>query len=97
MAKLEEKEVLVKKKAIEEFKSSDDFQEAVVTLASSYFGEGFKDTQLTIIPTLALTLMYMDRKLLEEEVEAEEKENKEKGGEEQEKDEEKGDTIPFSP
>ena len=41
MAELEKKEVLVKKKAIEEFKSSDDFQEAVVTSASSYFGEGF--------------------------------------------------------
>ena len=89
----------LKKKAIEEFKSSDDFQEAVVTLASNYFGEGFDfyKSQLTHHhPNLGIDVdnMDMDRDLLEkEEAEAEEKKNKGENGKmekEQEKGEDKG-------
>ncbi|GFY85266.1 hypothetical protein Acr_04g0000040 [Actinidia rufa] len=38
---LKVKEVLTKKSIIEEYKSSDDFQEAMEQVASRYFGEGF--------------------------------------------------------
>ena len=41
VAELKKRETLAKKKAIEEFKSLDDFHEAVATSVSTYFGEGF--------------------------------------------------------
>ncbi|GFY89061.1 hypothetical protein Acr_06g0010010 [Actinidia rufa] len=41
IAELQKKEVLVKKSAIQEYKSSDDFQEEVELAASKYFVEGF--------------------------------------------------------
>ena len=50
--------LLPKKTTIEEFKSYDNFQEAVELIASKYFGEGLifvKGKLLATIPTLALT------------------------------------------
>ncbi|GFS37736.1 hypothetical protein Acr_00g0053700 [Actinidia rufa] len=41
VVELKEKELLAKKLVIEEYKSSDDFQEVVEQVASRYFGEGF--------------------------------------------------------
>ena len=41
VAELKKSETLVKKKAIKEFKSSNDFQGAIEFTASGYFGEGF--------------------------------------------------------
>ena len=38
---LKDNEALAKDSAVEEFKSSDDFQEAMEKEASTYFGEGF--------------------------------------------------------
>ncbi|XP_057490042.1 uncharacterized protein LOC130776032 isoform X1 [Actinidia eriantha] len=95
VVELRSKEAHSKKLAIEEFKSSDDFQEAVVAAASKYFGEGFDFCKRQIAyhhPDLGIDLegMSIDCDLIKEEEEAEEKEeeeNKEKG-------EEKGDTSP---
>ena len=51
VAELKRNEALSKKKAVEDFKSSDDFQEAVVTLARVLiFARG---NLLTTIPTSA--------------------------------------------
>ena len=41
VARLRKNEALTKRKVIEEFKSSNDFQEAVETADSKYFGERF--------------------------------------------------------
>ena len=41
IAELKAKEVLAKKSSIKEYKSSDDFHEAVVQATSKYFVEGF--------------------------------------------------------
>ena len=77
-------EALAKKKAVEDFKYSDDFQEVVVTSAFADFGEGFDfyKRQLTYHhPDLGIDLdsMEMDRDLIErEEAKAEEEGNKEK-------------------
>ena len=40
-AELKEKEVLARKLAIKEYKSSDDFHEAVVKTTFEYYSEGF--------------------------------------------------------
>ena len=66
VAELKKNETLSKKKAIENFKSSDDFQEVVVTLASSYFGEDFDFCKRQLAyhyPNLDIDLdsMKMDR------------------------------------
>ena len=56
VAELKKKEALAKRKAVEDFKSSDDFQGAVITPASAYFGKGFNfaiGNLLTIIPISA--------------------------------------------
>ena len=84
VVELKKKEALAKKKAIEEFKSSDDFQETVVTLASNYFGEGFDFCKRQLAyhhPNLGIDLdsMEMDHALFEKkEAEAEEREENEK-------------------
>ena len=41
MTRLEKQVVHAKKLAIEEFRASDDFKEAVELTASTYFGKGF--------------------------------------------------------
>ena len=41
MGWLEKQVALAKKITIEEFKSSDDFQDAVEFMSSKYFGKGF--------------------------------------------------------
>ncbi|GFS32985.1 hypothetical protein Acr_00g0025730 [Actinidia rufa] len=92
----EEQVALTKKIAIEEFKSSEDFQEAVEATASKYFGEGFDIYKRQIAhhnPDLGFDLegMSIDHNLLKEE-EAEEEKNKN-----MEKGEENGDTSLFSP
>ena len=99
VAELEKQWALVKKSIIEEFKSSDDFQEAVVISASAYFGEGFNFYKRQLAhhhPNLDIDLdiMEMDRNLLEKkEAEVEERKDKENEGEEEK---EKGDTNPLS-
>ena len=42
MAELKRKKTLAKMSAIEEFKSLEDYKEAVEEETSSYFGEGFE-------------------------------------------------------
>ena len=79
VAELKKKEVLAKKKAIKEFKSSDDFQKAVVTSASNYFGVGFDFYKRQLAhhnPNLGIDLdnMEMDCDLFKkEETEAKER------------------------
>ena len=70
MAELEKREALAKKKTIEKFKFSDNFHEAVVTSASTYFGEGFNFCKRQLAhhhPNLGIDLdsMDMDGDLLE--------------------------------
>ena len=84
MAVLKKRETLAKKKAIEEFKSSDDFQEAVVTSASTYFGGGVDFCKRQLVhhhPNLGINLDIMDMNwdMLERE-EAKAEETKNKGG-----------------
>ena len=88
VAKLRKNEALAKKKAIEEFKSSDDFMKAVESLASKYFGKGFDFYKRQLAHhhrNLGIDLddMGIDHDLLEEEEDEVEKkgENKEKGKE----------------
>ncbi|GFZ05189.1 hypothetical protein Acr_17g0007610 [Actinidia rufa] len=88
--KLKEKELLAKKSSIEEYKSSDEFQEVVEQEASRYFGEGFdlcKKQINCLHPNLNIQDMGIDAELAEEE---EEEEEKEEHGEKEEKSEEKG-------
>ncbi|GFZ10862.1 peptidoglycan-binding LysM domain-containing protein [Actinidia rufa] len=102
MARLEMEMAELKKKAIAEFKASDEFQEAVEFIASRYFGEGFDSCKRQISrfhPDLNIQSMGIDTDLLEEEEEEEEEEDGEEGEkeEEQEKEGENGDTSPLSP
>ena len=76
--------VHAKKLAIEEFKASDDFKEAVELTASTYFGKGFEFCKRKIArhhPNLGIDLqgMGVDAELFkEEENEVKEREEKEK-------------------
>ncbi|GFS32018.1 hypothetical protein Acr_00g0020440 [Actinidia rufa] len=84
VADLKDKSVLAKKSAIEEYKSSDDFQEVVEQVTSKYFGEGFnlyKKQIGRLHPDLDIQDMGIDAELTEEEEEEEEKgeEGEEKG------------------
>ncbi|XP_057464218.1 uncharacterized protein LOC130753999 [Actinidia eriantha] len=84
VADLKDKSVLAKKSAIEEYKSSDDFQEVVEQAASKYFGESFdlyKKQIGRLQPDLDIQDMGIDAELAEEEEEEEEKgeEGEEKG------------------
>ena len=84
-----------KKLAIEEFKSSNDFQDAVELIAYKYFGEGFEFCKRQLArhhPKLGINLedMGIDQDLLEDE-------EKEKGEQQEEKGGDKGDTSPLSP
>ncbi|GFY90807.1 hypothetical protein Acr_07g0010040 [Actinidia rufa] len=85
VSELKKGEALDEKKAIEEFKSSNDFQGGVEFIASRYFGEGFDfcKRQLGCLhPDLDIQNMGIDADLLEEEEEKEEEEEeKEKGKE----------------
>ncbi|GFS30819.1 hypothetical protein Acr_00g0014330 [Actinidia rufa] len=88
VAKLKNNEVLAKKKVMEEYKSLDNFQEDVESVASKYFGEGFDFFKRQLVhhhPNFGIDLdgMGLDHDLLEEEDEAEEEEeegDKEKEG-----------------
>ena len=73
---------LAKKLAIEEFKSSNDFKDAVTDSAAMYFGEGFEFCKRQILhqhPNLGIEVasMEMDAGLDEEEEEAKMGENEE--------------------
>ena len=85
--------------AVEEFKSSSEFQGAIEYAASKYFDEGLDFCKWQLRrhhPTIDLEGMGLDHDLPEEEDEAKEKKN-----EEEEKDKEgngeKGDTSPLFP
>ena len=103
LAVLKKKEAFAKKKAIEEFKSSDDFQKAMVTSASNYFGECFDFCKKQLAhyhPNIGIDLdnMEMDHNLFEkEEAEAEEREDKKKEENKEKEVGNKGDTSPISP
>ena len=100
MAELKKRKAFAKKKAIEDFKSFDDFQDAVETSTFAYFGKGFNFCMRQLFyhhPDLGIDLcsVEMDRHLIErEEAKAKEKGNKEKW-DEHEKGEEY--TSPLSP
>ncbi|GFS34987.1 hypothetical protein Acr_00g0037160 [Actinidia rufa] len=102
VARLEVENAKLKKKAIAEFKASDEFQKAVEFIASRYFGNGFDFCKRKIrrpYPDLDIVSMGIDADLLEKEEEEEEKDGEKEGEKEEEKkhDEEKGDTSPLSP
>ena len=104
VARLEKEMAKLKKKAIEEHKSLDNFQEAVEFTASKYFGEGFDfcKSQIDCLhPDLDIQDMRIDAQMhKEEEEEEEEKEKKEKEKEKEKgikEDGKKGDTNPLSP
>ncbi|GFS38113.1 hypothetical protein Acr_00g0055780 [Actinidia rufa] len=102
VAELKKNEALAKGKAIKEYKSLDDFQDAVEFAAFKYFGECFDFCKRQLLahyyPNLGINLdgMGLDHDLFKEEKEEDEVEEK---GEDKEKEEneEKGDTSPFSP
>ncbi|PSS36116.1 Glucosamine-1-phosphate N-acetyltransferase like [Actinidia chinensis var. chinensis] len=99
VAELKKNESLAKGKAIKEYKSSNDFQDAIESAASKYFGESFDFYKRQLAhhhPSLIINLddMGLNHDLLEEE----EKETGEKGEDKKkEENKEKGDTSPFSP
>ena len=75
VAELKKNKALAKKKAVKEYKSLDDFQEAVESVASKYFDEGFNFCKRQLAhhhPNLGIDLdgMSLDHDLLEEEKEA---------------------------
>ena len=75
IAELKTKEGFIKKSSIEEYKSSDDFQEFVVQATSKYFDEGFdqcKKHVLRLHPELDIQDMEIDDELAQEEDEGEE-------------------------
>ncbi|GFY97726.1 hypothetical protein Acr_12g0002670 [Actinidia rufa] len=87
---LDQNEALAKKKAIEEYKTSEDFHEAVENASSKYFGEGFNFCKRQLArhhPNLGINLdgMGLDHNLLEEEDESEKEEKN------------KSEESPFSP
>ena len=88
VARLEKQMTHIKKLAIEEFKSSNDFQEAVELTGSKYFVEGFNFCKRQIAhhyPNLGIDIqgMGIDANLLKEEEKVEEEEEEEKEKEEQ--------------
>ncbi|GFY86209.1 hypothetical protein Acr_04g0009470 [Actinidia rufa] len=90
---LKKNKARAKKKAVEDYKSSNDFQEVVESATSKYFGEGFNLYKRQLAHhhlNLGIDLddMGLDHDLLEVE-----KDDAEEKGE----DKEKGDTSPFSP
>ena len=104
VAELRNRETRSKKLVVEEFKSSEDFQEAIETATSKNIVKRFDFYKLKLHrhhPDLGIDLegMGIDHDPIVEEKEAEEKkeENKEKEKENKEKGEEKGDISPFSP
>ena len=108
VTELKKNEALAKKSAIEEYKSSDDFQEVVEFTASKYFGGAstFAKGKLAIsISTLtsktwgSMPRCSRKKRRGEEENEEEEKEKENEKEEEKEKknDGEKDDTSPLSP
>ncbi|GFZ14455.1 hypothetical protein Acr_24g0006450 [Actinidia rufa] len=91
VAELKKNEALTKKSAIEEYKSLDDFQEAIEFTASKYFGEGFDFCKRRIghiHPDLDIQDMGIDVEQIEEE------EDEEEPREEKEKDEEQKEGEP---
>ncbi|GFY82854.1 hypothetical protein Acr_02g0010940 [Actinidia rufa] len=73
VSELKKNEALAKKLAIEEYKSSNDFQEAIEFIASKYFCKGFdlcKGQIGRLHPDLDIQDMGIDTELLEEEDEA---------------------------
>ena len=95
---MKKNEALAQKRIIEEFKSSEDYQEKIENAASKYFGEGFDfcKRQLTHHhPKLGIDLdgMGMDCDLLEKEKTGEDK----KGDKEEEREKGKENTSPLSP
>ena len=87
MVRIEKEMVELKKKAIDEYKSSNDFQETIEFTTSKYFGKGFdfyKRKISCLHPNLDIQDMGINVELLEEEKE------------EEQKDGEKGDINPLS-
>ncbi|GFY95628.1 hypothetical protein Acr_10g0010130 [Actinidia rufa] len=88
VAELKKNKVLAKEKTVEEYKSSEDFQEAMESAASKYFGEGFDFCKRQLAhhhPNLGIDLddMGLDYDLLkEEEDDAEDEGGKEEGNKE---------------
>lgn len=71
VVELKKNEILTKKKAVEEYKSSEIFQEAVESIASKYFSEGFnfyKGQLAHYHPNLGIDLdgMGLDHDVLKE-------------------------------
>ena len=92
IVELKANDVLAKKSAIEEFKSSDDFQEVVEQATSKYFGEGFdlcKKQVGCLHPKIDIQDMEINEELAQEEDEGEEKKEEEEEGDQ--------DTNPISP
>ena len=74
IVELQANDVLAKKSAIEEFKSSDDFQEVVEQATSKYFGEGFDlcKKKISILhPDLDILDIQIDPDLVDEDEEEE--------------------------
>ena len=70
MAKLKQKEDLSKESVVQEYKSSDDLQEAVEQVTSNYVGEGFDLCKKQIVhlhPELDIQNIQIDPELVEEE------------------------------
>ncbi|GFS33127.1 hypothetical protein Acr_00g0026490 [Actinidia rufa] len=83
VAELKKNEALTKGKAIKEYKSLNDFQEAVKSVAFKYFGEGFDFYKRQLAqhhPNLSIDLdgMGLDHDLLKEEDEEEEETGEDK-------------------
>ena len=90
---LKAKEVLAKKSSIKEYKSSDDFHEAVVQATSKYFVEGFDFCKKQIdrlYPELDIQVIEIDDELSREKDESEDEKEEEENEEERDegKDEE---------
>ena len=97
VARLDKQMAHAKKLAIEEFKSSNDFQEAVELTTSKYFGEGFNFCKRQLAchhSDLGINLedMSIDQDLLKKEEAREKKEERAAGREGGEK----GDGTPLS-
>ncbi|GFS32914.1 hypothetical protein Acr_00g0025310 [Actinidia rufa] len=86
LAELKKGEALAKRRAIEEFKSSDDFQGAVEFTSSKYFGENFdfcKRQLVRLYLNLNIQDMGIDADLLKEEEKKDEENEEEKEREEE--------------
>ncbi|GFZ09274.1 hypothetical protein Acr_20g0010820 [Actinidia rufa] len=79
VTEMKKKKSLAKKSAIEEYKSSDEFQEAIDFITSKYFGKDFDFCKRQISrlhPDLDIQGMGIDVDMLEEEEEEEKEEEK---------------------